>query len=55
MVYIYIDSDSDMWGCNYCGKEFDSKKGATFHENIHCKMKKRKTKRKTKSKKRSYY
>ena len=27
------------YGCQYCGKEFTSQKGATFHENIHCKEK----------------
>jgi predicted GIY-YIG superfamily endonuclease len=30
----------DIWCCEYCGKEFDSKKGCTFHENIHCPFKK---------------
>jgi hypothetical protein len=28
-----------VFGCQYCGKEFDTKKGATFHENVHCKQK----------------
>jgi hypothetical protein len=26
----------DVWHCEFCGKEFDSKKGCSFHENIHC-------------------
>ena len=26
----------DMWECQFCGKEFDSKKGCNFHENVHC-------------------
>ena len=28
--------DYGSWSCEYCGKEFDSKKGAIFHENVHC-------------------
>lgn len=28
------------YGCQYCDKEFTSQRGATFHENIHCKKKK---------------
>lgn len=39
----YYESDSDeeteLWCCSYCGKEFDSYKGATFHENVYCKNK----------------
>lgn len=39
----YWETDSDeeyeVWCCSYCGKEFDTKKGATFHENVHCKKK----------------
>ena len=30
----------EVWSCQYCGKEFNTLKGATFHENIHCKHKK---------------
>lgn len=30
----------EVWGCGYCGKEFSTLKGATFHENVHCKKKK---------------
>lgn len=26
--------------CSYCNKSFDTKKGAQFHENVHCKAKK---------------
>jgi len=26
--------------CRYCNKKFETQKGATFHENIHCKLKK---------------
>jgi len=41
----YCESDSDeeceVWYCCYCGKEFDTYKGATFHENVHCKKNKR--------------
>lgn len=28
-----------IWCCEYCGKEFDTEKGAQFHENIYCKKK----------------
>ena len=30
----------EVWYCQYCGKEFNTLKGATFHENVHCKHKK---------------
>ena len=36
----YNYSDNNEYGCRFCGKEFTSQKGATFHENIHCKKKK---------------
>ena len=29
----------EVWGCQYCGKEFDSYKGCSFHEKVHCKHK----------------
>jgi len=28
-----------VWCCQYCDKEFETKKGAVMHENIHCKIK----------------
>lgn len=28
--------DELYWGCEFCGKEFDSEKGCLFHENVHC-------------------
>ena len=28
------------WFCDFCNKEFSTKKGAQFHENVHCKVKK---------------
>ena len=34
------DEECEVWSCSYCGKDFDSYKGATFHENVHCKKKK---------------
>ena len=39
--YCVSDSDEEceVWCCSYCGKEFDTYKGATFHENVHCKKK----------------
>jgi len=30
---------SEVWCCEYCDKEFDSLKGCSFHENVHCKKK----------------
>ncbi len=29
----------EVYNCDYCGKEFDSEKGAKFHQNVHCKNK----------------
>lgn len=37
----------DVWCCQYCGKEFDTKKGCIFHENIHCSKRYKTSKRKT--------
>ena len=34
------EEQSKVWCCSYCGKEFDTYKGATFHENVHCKKNK---------------
>lgn len=36
VTYTGAGDDFDMWICEFCGKEFDSKKGCSFHENIHC-------------------
>lgn len=33
----------EIWSCEYCGKEFGSKKGALLHENAYCRNKKYKT------------
>jgi len=33
-------SKETKFPCSYCNKLFDTKNGATFHENIHCKVKK---------------
>ena len=30
------DSSEEVWVCSYCGKEFDTEKGALFHENRYC-------------------
>ena len=35
------DCDDEEWSCNYCAKTFTSKKGAIFHENVHCVVAKR--------------
>ena len=34
------DEEEQSWSCSYCNKSFDTKKGAQFHENVHCKAKK---------------
>ena len=34
-------SDGKEWRCDFCGKGFDTKKGANFHENFHCRNKPR--------------
>ena len=32
------DQESEeVWCCNYCYKEFSTKKGALFHQNVYCK------------------
>ena len=31
------DSEEEYWLCSKCGKEFDSYKGASYHERFHCK------------------
>ena len=33
------EEEYEVWCCEYCDKEFDSLKGCTFHENVHCKKK----------------
>lgn len=39
----YSDNNSseyeEVWYCNYCNKEFETEKGAKFHENFYCKKK----------------
>ncbi len=32
-------STGELFPCKYCGREFETKSGTTFHENIHCKNK----------------
>ena len=34
------DDPKNGWECSYCNKEFDTLKGAKFHENVYCKKKK---------------
>jgi hypothetical protein len=36
----YDDIDDEIYKCKYCFKEFDTFKGAKFHENVHCQIKK---------------
>ena len=35
------EKEDIIWCCSYCNKEFDSKKGASYHENFYCKHKKK--------------
>ena len=32
-----IYDNKDIWLCDFCGSEFDTKKGCSYHENYHCK------------------
>jgi uncharacterized Zn-finger protein len=34
------DNDYGFWTCSYCGRDFDTKNGATYHENFYCKKNK---------------
>jgi len=43
------------WGCEYCDKVFDTEKGCTFHENVHCKKKPKKPKANKKKQSKRYY
>mgnify|MGYP001476689985 CR=1 FL=1 len=36
--YYESEGDYECWCCQYCDKEFTTKKGATYHENIYCKQ-----------------
>lgn len=38
----------EVYCCSYCGKEFETEKGARFHENVHCNIKHTKTSSKNK-------
>ena len=29
----------EVYSCKYCNKQFETEKGAQFHENVHCKNK----------------
>ena len=37
--YLDDESEIEVWCCSYCNKEFDTEKGALFHENKYCKKK----------------
>ena len=37
-----VQKEQQIFICSYCDKEFETKKGATYHENIYCKVKKSK-------------
>ena len=42
---IIIDSEIKLvFCCNFCNKQFDTQKGATYHENIYCKLKNKESK-----------
>ena len=40
------DEYEEVWCCNYCGKEFDTKNGCVYHENVYCKNQNLKNKNK---------
>lgn len=42
------ESEEKEWLCSYCNKGFDTKKGAQYHENVHCKKRKQMKKNTTK-------
>ena len=42
--------DINVFYCSYCNKEFDTQKGATYHENIYCKQKKKSPKKESNDK-----
>jgi hypothetical protein len=44
------DEEIEVFCCSYCDKEFDTLKGATCHENLYCKNKKKNSKTKSKPK-----
>ena len=46
----YDDEDELQWPCQKCGRYFDTKKGALYHQNIYCK----KYKKNIKSRKQCY-
>jgi predicted GIY-YIG superfamily endonuclease len=31
-----INDTTEVWLCEFCGSEFDTKKGCSYHENYHC-------------------
>jgi predicted GIY-YIG superfamily endonuclease len=37
--YLDDESEVEVWCCSYCNKEFNTEKGARFHENKYCKKK----------------
>jgi hypothetical protein len=41
------DEEIEVFCCRYCDKEFNTLKGATYHENLYCKNKNSKTKPET--------
>lgn len=38
-ISVQAQQVTQTYSCAYCGKHFESKSGATFHENVHCKNK----------------
>jgi hypothetical protein len=34
------DDEKELWSCNYCGKDFETYKGAKYHETKYCKKSK---------------
>lgn len=43
----YVESDEEeeeeVWICDYCDREFDTKKGVAYHQRFHCRQKNKKS------------
>lgn len=53
--YKSSEDEVEGWSCSYCNKVFETKKGATCHENLYCKNKKYKNKDYTSTKNNKCY
>ena len=42
-TYIESDEEEEIWVCDNCDREFDTKKGAEYHQRFYCRKKKKKS------------